>query len=294
MKDFNKIIENWINKYTVPCTTIPEKSQIEKFKELEIEHFERYIKEGKLNKDTDRDEYVRKQLDEWFGARFIKYNDEYRIILKDKNFKNDFYMCSWNNHDSANVSLKDLVYELLDPEIEEGDSWFDNTYLVVINDINDLIKFLNIDYKFNDPIECHWRVENGKYEFAGDGWDTSGETSFEESELFETIKKCLIAKYEYEYAPYTKYNPTFDYLNVDNAINEFDDIFKKLNKQQIINLLNTKCYGNKSITDEYTNKKEFNKLMNIVDDMNLIKQIIKSLKIDEDMIVHLCSRIYNI
>ena len=30
MKDFNKIIDNWINKYTVPCTTIPEKSQIER------------------------------------------------------------------------------------------------------------------------------------------------------------------------------------------------------------------------------------------------------------------------
>lgn len=294
MKDFNKIIENWINKYTVPSTTIPEKSQVEHFKEIVSKNFERYIKEGKLSKDENKNDYIRKQLDEWFGARFIKYKDEYRIILKDKNFKNDFYICSWSNHDYAEVSFKDLVYELIDPEIEEGDSHFDDTYWVIIQDINDLIDFLNIDYKFNDPIECNWRVKDGKYEFAGDGWDTSGTTAFEESDLFETIKNHLIKKFEYEYATYRKYNPSFDFLNLDNPINEFDDIFKKLNKQQIINILTKKCYGDKSIADEYTNKKEFIKLLNSINDMDLIKQIVRSLKIKENIFVHLCNRIYNI
>lgn len=294
MKDFNKIIDNWINKYTVPCTTIPEKSQIENFKKIEIERFNRFIKEGKLDEDANKDEFLRNALNEWFGARFIKYNNEYRIILKNKNFKNNFYICSWNNHDFAEVSIKDLVYELLDPEIEEGDSWFDNSYWVVVQDINDLIKFLDIDYKFNEPIECDWRVEDGKYEFAGDGWDTSGESAFEESNLFKEVKEYIIKKFEYEYAPYTKYNPTFDFLNIDNPINKFDDIFKKLNKQQIINVLTKKCYDDKSIADEYTNKTEFVKLLNLIDDMNLIKQIVKSLKIEEDTFVHLCNRIYNI
>lgn len=294
MKDFNKIIDNWINKYTVPCTTIPEKSQIESFKKMEIDRFNRFIKEGKLNKDENQDNFVRKQLDEWFGARFIKYNDEYRIILKDKNFKNDFYICSWSNHDLANVSIKDLVYELLDPEIKEGDSLFNNSYLVVIQDINDLLKTFNIDYKFNEPIECNWRVEDGKYEFSGDGWDTSGKTAFEESDLFVKVKEYVINKLEYEYATYRKHNPSFDYLNMDKPINEFDEIFNKLNKQQIINILTSKCYGNQSIADEYTNKKEFIKLLNSVNDINLIKQIIKSLKVNEDIFVHLCNRIYNI
>jgi len=294
MKDFNKIIDNWINKYTVPCTTIPEKSQIENFKKIEIEEFNKLIKEGKLNKDENQDNFVRKQLDEWFRARFIKYNDEYRIILKNKNFKNDFYICSWNNHDFADVSIKDLVYELLDPEIEEGDSSFDNSYWVVIQDINDLLNLFNIDYKFNEPIECDWRVENGKYEFLGDGWDTSGKAAFEESDLFVKVKEYIINKLEYEYATYRKYNPSFDFLNINKPINKFDDIFKKLNKQQIINILTSKCYGDQSIADEYTNKKEFIKLLNSINDMDLIKQIIKSLKVKEGIFVHLCNRIYNI
>jgi len=294
MKDFNKIIDNWINKYTVPCTTIPEKSQIENFKKIEIEEFNKLIKEGKLNKDENQDNFVRKQLDEWFGARFIKYNDEYRIILKNKNFKNDFYICSWNNHDFADVSIKDLVYELLDPEIEEGDSHFDDSYWVVIQDINDLLNLFNIDYKFDEPIECDWRVENGKYEFEGDGWDTSGKEAFEESDLFVKVKEYIINKLEYEYATYRKYNPSFDFLNINKPINKFDDIFKKLNKQQIINILTSKCYGDQSIADEYTNKKEFIKLLNSINDIDLIKQIIKSLKVKEGIFVHLCNRIYNI
>ena len=294
MKDFNKIIDNWVNKYTVPCTTIPEKSQIESFKKMEIDRFNRLIKEGKLDKDANKNDFLRNALGRWFGARFIKYKNEHRIILKDKNFKNDFYICSWSNHDLADVSIKDLVYELLDPEIEEGDSWFDNSYWVVIQDINDLLNLFNINYKFNEPIECDWRVENGKYEFSGDGWDTSGKTAFEESDLFVKVKEYITNKLEYEYDTYTKYNPTFDFLNIDNPINKFDDIFNKLNKQQIINILIKKCYDDKSIADEYTNKKEFIKLLNSIDDMDLIKQIIKSLKIKEDTFVHLCNRIYNI
>ena len=294
MKDFNKIIDKWVNKYTVPCTTIPEKSQIESFKQMEIDRFNRFIKEGQLDRDANKEEFLRKYLNEWFGARFIKYKNERRIILKDKNFKNDFYICSWNNHDLANVSLNDLVYELLDPEIKEGESWFDNSYLVVVQDINDLLKCLNIDYEFNEPIECDWRVNDAKYEFAGDGWDTSGREAFEESDLFVKVKEHITNKLEYEYATYTKYNPSFDFLNIDNPINKFDDIFNKLNKQQIINVLTSKCYDNQSIADEYTNKKEFIKLLNSINDIDLIKQIIKSLKIEEDMFVHLCNRLYNV
>ncbi len=298
MKDFNKIINNWINTYTVPCTNTPEKSQISKFKDLVIENFNRYIKEGKIDKDTNKDDYIRNKLNEWFGARFINYNGEWRIILKNKNFKNDFYICSWNNHDSAEISIKDFVYELIDPEIKEGDSHFDDTYWVAIQDINDLINFLNIEYKFNDPIEQPWAVENGKYEFAGDGWDISGEKAFEESDLFITIKDCIINMFKYEYAPYTKYNPSFDFLSSNEYINNFDDIFTKLNKEQIINVLTKKCYDNiyddKSLISEFTNEKEFIKLINSIDDMNIIKQIIKSFKIHEKSFIYLCNKLYNI
>ena len=137
-------------------------------------------------------------------------------------------------------------------------------------------------------------VENGKYEFLGDGWDTSGKTAFEESDLFVKVKEYIINKLEYEYDAYTKYNPSFDFLNIDNPINKFDEIFNKLNKQQIINVLTKKCYDDQSIADEYTNKKEFIKLLNSINDIDLIKQIIKSLKVKESVFIHLCNRIYNI
>lgn len=293
MKDYNKIIENWINTYTVPFNTIPEKSQINTFRKSAIKKIEMDNPNVDLN---TKNKLINDNLDEFFGCRFIKYNDERRIIIKNKNFKYDFYICAWNGpqYDDSMPTIKNLVYELINPIYVKEHYGLDDEYWVVIEEVKDLIKFLNIDYNYNEPEEFDYRVENGKFKYEGDSWDDGAEYYFKDSNLFKTIKEAISKKFEYEYAPYSKYNPEFNYLEINKQIDNFDDLFTKLNKEQIINTLTLKCWENHSIIEEYANEKEFVKLIESINDINSIKQLIKSLKLPEFMFIGTCNKLYNI
>jgi len=260
--NIKEVIEQFIKDFTVPYNTEFAKRTVEIFTNG---------KEGQ-------------NLDDYFGCRFIFYNGERRIIIKEKGHPHDFYVCEWEkNNEYSNVSINNLIYDILDAKYyENAYNCLDDRYEISIDRIKEINEFFGI----NLPVEDQGVPEGNKICFSGDGWDDGAQECLEESDLFTELKDSVKKYFQYEYAPYKKYNPYFNPFRYAKANKDYDMIFEELDKDQIFNALI-------SILDKKTNKEKFKKFYYTLNDNSQIKMLVEALGLDELMVIR-CNTLYNL
>lgn len=208
MKDFKQIIDTWINENTLPYNNPISLATLRIFMQHE--------------KDIDA-------FNDLTHCKFIKYNDEYRIIPCNGGDFNYFTLPKFDGNNLEYETCFDLlIWELLSVIYEKGDSILEDTIKVNIQDAKDVLKYFNIDYEYNVNIEEeYYNIKDGYYLYEGDGWDDDAEYYFHHSELYEVLKNFCVKYFKYDFAPYTKYNPDFNPFNINLTKLTLDEKIEK-------------------------------------------------------------------
>lgn len=275
-------INNWVDKYTVPFDT------------------------PILKRTVDIYTHRRSSLDEvheLFYCRFINYRGERRIIIPDEFSRFEFLIPKFDEHDwNRSISFQNLIDNLFEVEFINGDRLLDDKVLVPLDSIKNLIEFFSLDIDFNkvfnfEDWERDLHVEDEKYIIEGDQYDDSAAYTYRyEWWIREEVEKALKALLGYEFESYIKYNPSYDPFSIPKQEENFDIVFSMLNKDQIVEVMTTKCFwDNKSILDEHGNETKFMELIGMVNDLNVIKTVILSMsKNVPKLFVYAANRLYNL
>ena len=275
-------INNWVDKYTVP--------------------FDTPILKRTVGIYTQN----RSSLDEvqdLFYCKFINYRGERRIIIPDEFSRFEFLIPKVDEHSwNRSISFQNLIDSLFEAEFIDGDRLLDDKVLVPLNSIKNLIEFFSLDIDFDKVFDFEdWErdlhVKDEKYIIEGDHYDDSAEYTYRyEWWIHEEVEKALKAWLGYEFESYIKYNPSYDPFSIPKQEENFDIVFSMLNKDQIVEVMTTKCFwNNKSILDERGNETKFVELIGMVSDLNVIKTVISSMpKNVPELFVYAANKLYNL
>ena len=279
MKDFKSIIERWVNEYTVPYNTTPSKKALEIFA---------------------RPERTAEDVDEFMHCEFIVFDGERRIIIENPYFKHDFYVCIWDNpHKEITYksSFHELMNSIMEPSYDSGETMLGDSISVNIEHIHDIISFFDMDFNFEESEEIEdddYRIEDGCFVYQGDQWDYDAEYYFKDSELYKKLTETLVSYLQYDFAPYRKYNPNFDYFQNNKPLKDYDKMFELLTKEQAIETLTAKCYEGHSIS-ENNNPDLIKKFIESLNDMELVKNYIRTILFrDVDIFTSTAQRMFNL
>lgn len=257
-----EVIEQFIKDYTVPYNTEFAKRTVEIFT---------CGKEGQ-------------NLDDYFGCRFIFYNGERKIIIKEKGHPHDFYVCEWEkNNEYSSASINNLINDVLDAKYYENpNDPLDDRFEISLDRIKEINEFFGI----NLPVLNQGEIEGNKICFSGNGWDNCAQECLEDSDLFTELKDSVKKYLQYEYAPYRKYNPDFNPFRYAKANKDYDMIFETLDRNQILNALI-------SILDKKIDKEKVKKFYYTLNDNSQIKMFIEALGVEDKMVIR-CNTLYNL
>ena len=281
--DFNSIIDKWVREYTVLSETTPSKSTLKTFA---------------------RPDRTPEKVDEFMHCEFIAYNYEHRIVIDNPYFIHDFYHCLWDNSKCGicfHSNIHRLTDAIINPEYDPGETIAGDTYYVDIERVHEIIKFFNLtDFNFEESEhirEDDYRVEEGRFMYSGDQWEYDAEHFYKESELYNKVEDAIAEYLQFEFAPYRKYNPGFDYFKNNEPLNsnEYDKIFELLTKDQVIQALTANCYEGQSLCSmRKCNVDEVKNFINALNDMSLVKGYIKALFADTETFARTAIRMFNL
>lgn len=282
----NQILNNindWINKYTVPYDTPILKSTVNIY--------------TKGNSDLEK-------IEDLFFCRFVNYGGKRRIIIPDEFSKFEFIIPKFDEYDwNRTSSFPNLIDSLFEAEFIDGeDGILDDKVLVPLVAIKNLINFFKLSIDFDKAFGFEdWSrelyVENEKYIIEGDHYDYSAEYAYKyEWRIRKEVEKALKAFLGYEFESYMKYNSNYNPFSVPEQEKDFDIVFSKLNKDQVIKVMTTKCFwDDKNILDEHGDESKFIELMGMIDDLNVIKAIVSSMsKNVPRLFVYVANKLYNL
>lgn len=230
MNRIEQIIEKWVQEYTVPFNTCPDRQRLYA-----------YTKDDHFRKIRNNDEKeIERAFNELTKCAFLKYNDKRLILLHDPKHKYDFTTLDAKWY----YNFDELIDRLLCLEWRERELQYYTTeeYIVIsVKAAQEVLDYFNIDYNFiKHAEEWHFKLEDDNkdlYHFTGDGWDTNAEGEYKESELFELLDNKLREYFEYEFVPYKTYNPDFNQYKECDHITDFNEMIDALTFDQILEVI---------------------------------------------------------
>ena len=186
---------------------------------------------------------------------------------------------------------------IMEPSYDSGETMLGDSISVNIERIHDIISFFDMDFNFEESEEIEdddYRIEDGCFVYQGDQWDYDVEYYFKDSELYKKLTETLVSYLQYDFAPYRKYNPDFDYFQNNEPLKDYDKMFELLTKEQVIETLTAKCYKGHSIS-ENNNPDLIKKFIESLNDMELVKNYIRTILFrDVDIFTRTAQRMFNL
>lgn len=277
MKDIKSIIDNWVKSSTLPHDA-----------SLALHTIRVYTK----NDNTIED------FNSLTHCKFIEYEGKRRIITPSGGDSHYFTVAEFDHDIEYENCFDDLILNLCGYIYDKGESILDDTIGVNIQDVKDVLKYFNIPYDFDIDMEDEdYCIENGYYLYTGDGWDDDAEHYFHNSSLYESMKTFFIGYFKYDFAPYTKYNPSFNPFDVDTKKLTLNEKIERMSNEQFAKIL-VDNFDIKGVFENYSDTLNFGlELTNKINDKTLLKNLLLSLvrgeyyKTLKDKESSLCDRI---